>query len=171
MGGKGGKSEAEAHALAALCLHAGPSAADLEEARARAASPTLSPEDFAEFVCGQGVGPLAASLLERVASAPRWSDALERLRDHRRRCAALQALALRQARAACAALDRAGVAALVLKGPVLAARLYGGGLRPYGDLDLLVRPADALAALDALRALGYRAPELPRAGLAARLVR
>src|SRR5262245_49655125 len=51
-------------------------------------------------------------------------------------------------------LRSAGVEPIVLKGWA-AARLYGEpGLRPYGDLDLCVRPADEAAARTALQAPG-----------------
>jgi hypothetical protein len=45
-----------------------------------------------------------------------------------------------------------GIESVVLKGPVLAAWLYPGEIRPYGDADLLVPPerwGDAVAALEA----------------------
>lgn len=60
-------------------------------------------------------------------------------------------------RAVLAALARAGVPALPLKGPVLAEALYDPPEeRPFTDLDLLVRRADVPAALGVLAALGYR---------------
>lgn len=56
-----------------------------------------------------------------------------------------------------AVLEAAGVAALPFKGPVLAQAAYGDtGLREFDDLDLLVRPAQHIRALAALRAAGYR---------------
>ncbi|GIV76714.1 MAG: hypothetical protein KatS3mg050_1108 [Litorilinea sp.] len=46
---------------------------------------------------------------------------------------------------------------LPYKGPVLATSLYGDlSLRPFGDLDLLVRDQDVLQALDVLLAAGYQ---------------
>lgn len=55
------------------------------------------------------------------------------------------------------ALEGAGVSAIPFKGPALDRRLYGErGLRAFGDLDLLVRPAESRAAVEALEALGYR---------------
>lgn len=60
-------------------------------------------------------------------------------------------------RAVLAALARAGVPALLLKGPVLAEALYDPPEeRPFTDLDLLVRRADVPTALGVLAALGYR---------------
>lgn len=55
-----------------------------------------------------------------------------------------------------AALDAAGVPALVFKGAQLAYTVYDRpDLRPRLDSDLLVRPADRAGAHDALAALGY----------------
>jgi hypothetical protein len=54
------------------------------------------------------------------------------------------------------ALDRAGVAALVVKGPVLATSWYGDpASRQYHDLDLLVAPSGFSAAVDALVETGF----------------
>lgn len=54
------------------------------------------------------------------------------------------------------ALRSAGVEALVLKGPILAVRLYGGlERRPQADLDILVMRARRRDAERALRAIGY----------------
>lgn len=54
------------------------------------------------------------------------------------------------------ALRAAGVAAMPVKGLVLAETLYGGlGLRSLGDLDVLVRPADLPAARAVLHAHGF----------------
>jgi Uncharacterised nucleotidyltransferase len=50
-----------------------------------------------------------------------------------------------------------GVAVIVFKGPALAERVYPEpALRPFSDLDLLVRPADRFRMDDTLRALGHR---------------
>ncbi len=54
------------------------------------------------------------------------------------------------------ALDRAGLPALVVKGPVLAAGWYHDpASRQYHDLDLLVAPAGFSAAIDALVGAGF----------------
>ena len=54
------------------------------------------------------------------------------------------------------AFDDAGIPLLTVKGPILAQRDYGNlALRRFGDVDVLVRPADYPAALDLLHALGY----------------
>jgi hypothetical protein len=55
----------------------------------------------------------------------------------------------------------AGVAALVIKGPVLSARCYGDpGLRQYGDLDLIVRDKDIKRSTELMIRLGYE-PAVP----------
>lgn len=54
-----------------------------------------------------------------------------------------------------AAFDAAGIASLVLKGPVLAAWLYPGEVRPYGDADLMVSSADWDGAVALLEQLGF----------------
>ncbi len=57
---------------------------------------------------------------------------------------------------ALAALDRAGVPVLLLKGAALAEAIYGDpALRPMADGDLLVQPADRATAQAALRLAGY----------------
>ena len=63
--------------------------------------------------------------------------------------------------------DRAGVRAIMLKGPSIARWLYTDGTeRPYNDCDLLVAPEQFDAAGQTLRALGYE-PLLDRWGLPA----
>jgi hypothetical protein len=55
-----------------------------------------------------------------------------------------------------AALAAAGVPVIVLKGPAIAPGLYATPvLRPYDDLDLVVRPEDEAAAVAALRGSGF----------------
>lgn len=62
---------------------------------------------------------------------------------------------------AVAALERAGIASLPLKGVALSWRLYGDiGIRQSGDVDLLVDPDEVIAAVPILQALGYQ-PVLP----------
>jgi hypothetical protein len=54
------------------------------------------------------------------------------------------------------AFARAGVAVIVLKGPALASEHYPDpALRPFTDLDLLVRRHDRDRAIDVLSAVGY----------------
>ncbi len=53
------------------------------------------------------------------------------------------------------AFAAAGIETLVLKGPVLAAWLYPGEVRPYGDADLMVAPGDWAGAVAILHRLGF----------------
>ena len=54
------------------------------------------------------------------------------------------------------ALRSAGIAVIILKGACLAEDVYGdASLRPMGDVDLLVRPADLERTCTLLRSLGY----------------
>lgn len=63
---------------------------------------------------------------------------------------------------ALAAFRQAGVAALPVKGLVLAETLYGSlALRPLGDLDILVQPADLPRARAALGELGFAQADEP----------
>ena len=56
-----------------------------------------------------------------------------------------------------AALDEAGIANLVVKGPAIARWLYDApGERPYDDIDLLVRESDLTRAEQTVRRLGFR---------------
>lgn len=56
---------------------------------------------------------------------------------------------------AVAALQRAGIPCILIKGAAIAAWLYPGELRPYGDADLLVPPAALAKARRVLARLGY----------------
>lgn len=54
-------------------------------------------------------------------------------------------------------LETHAIRAIPFKGPVLAALVYGNlSLRPFSDLDILVRPDDLLPARDLLNAHGYQ---------------
>ena len=55
-------------------------------------------------------------------------------------------------------LRRAGVEPLLVKGWAISRSYPETGLRPYGDIDLCVRPGDYATASDTLRAAGYRYP-------------
>jgi hypothetical protein len=89
---------------------------------------------------------------DRVPPAAR--DALARAA---RRCVAWNLLLRRELARLLDALDRASLAVMPLKGPVLADALYPDPLlRHTTDLDLLLREAEAVPAEEALRGLGYR---------------
>jgi hypothetical protein len=66
-------------------------------------------------------------------------------------------------RSLAAALADAGIRALPLKGPLLAAEAHGDiGLRETADVDLMVAPERLDAAIEVLRARGYSEPQGPR---------
>jgi hypothetical protein len=67
-------------------------------------------------------------------------------------------LALDQLEEALSAFETAHLEVIVLKGALFAAHYYPSpGLRPFGDLDLLVRRKDLSKAVEALECLGYEA--------------
>lgn len=102
-----------------------------------------------------------APLLDRAAA--RWPDAgaldarLRRyLADQRRLSGERVARLLDELAELLRACHAGGVAAMPLKGGLLAPTAYAEpGLRPMNDLDLLVRPGDEPRALDLLADLGY----------------
>jgi len=110
----------------------------------------------AEMAEAQGVAPLLLHLLRQAGGTPppHAARVLQGLALQHRAAGAARFGALREA---LDGLADAGIPVLVLKGAALAHLVYPEpGLRPMGDLDLLV-PAGALApALEALRGLGYR---------------
>jgi hypothetical protein len=100
-----------------------------------------------------GISPLLAGAL-RWQGPPHWASFLAEQRRHallrQQRIEELLATIDERARSA-------GVALVALKGAALQmAGLYGAGERPMADLDLLVSPADAQAAVAVLLALSYR---------------
>lgn len=121
---------------------------------------TLTPAelaDLAPLLLSTGAGALAFWRLRGTAlqSAP---DALP-LKQAYRLHTLQAAVHVEQIRVALACLQAAGVEALLAKGWA-AARLYPeDGLRPYGDIDLYVRPAEYPAAEAAL--FGSGAPPVP----------
>ncbi len=63
---------------------------------------------------------------------------------------------LEEATSTLSLLETAGIEGLVLKGPAVVERYYGDPtLRPYGDVDVLVRPGELERALSCLEAAGY----------------
>ncbi len=99
-----------------------------------------------------------------IELAPEAVDDVVRSRvEAARREARLRALMLDTTlRRVVTALEDAGVPTLPLKGTTLADRVHGDtGLRPTTDVDVLVPRAQIRSAVEALRALGYPAPEDP----------
>lgn len=94
---------------------------------------------------------LRASLTE---TAP--ADFMNRLRDYFYLNAARNHLLVEELKAVLRLFAEHGIEAVPFKGPTLAQRLYRDvTLRPFGDLDLLIRRTDALRAMDLLRSEGY----------------
>lgn len=146
-------------------------ACDPDPARARArAEPLLAgPLDPARLIALAERHGLAGRL--QVLGPPLPAAQAARLAERVRQSAARALLLRQQARDAAQLLAAAGVPALVLKGPALAARWPQPAQRESNDLDLLVRRADAGAAWEALLRGGWRellpvGPRLRRAVLA-----
>jgi hypothetical protein len=125
--------------------------------RRPATMPGVDAAAIAAVAAEEQVAGLLADALAQAADGdaiPGLIDALQRSAKAR----AMQELAQQaQARLALAALEEAGIAALVLKGGALAYWLYDDPeLRPRSDLDLLVATTgDATRAIDALAGAGY----------------
>lgn len=78
------------------------------------------------------------------------------MREHARAAAIRSRLALRQAADVVTRLEAAGIAPLLLKGAALIAGGYcEPSARPMSDVDVLVRPGEAAAAVAALRGAGW----------------
>ncbi len=131
---------------------------------------TTSEDELAELLRGglrdevllaqaqsEGVTGLVTRALERVAERGDLVPDLDRWRAATRAAAANTMTALSELAALCAMLRRDGRAAIVLKGAALLDDLYQGhvGLRPMGDIDLLLHPADLPVVTGWLRRRGY----------------
>ncbi len=122
-----------------------------------ASAPLAEPEAsaVARLALAQGLGPLLYGRLRGLGVLPPAAE--EPLRQAYYANAARNARILHELEAALRRLETALIPVLLLKGAALALAVYENpALRPLGDLDLLVRPADADAALAALAGLGYR---------------
>lgn len=110
-----------------------------------------------ELASAHGVIPLLARACGDAAR-DRIPEAIsQRLEDEHHRIARRN---LRLTKGLVDIVDRfeaAGIDALAMKGPVLAAQAYGDvALRHFGDLDLLVRPAQVVDATTVLEAAGWQ---------------
>ena len=129
-------------------------AGSLERVRALAAR--CDADALADSLAARRLLPLIGARLRELAGdelpagfAARVDTAI---RDTRAAAMALEALTLRLL----ARLDRAGIPAVALKGPLMEERLYGElGLRQTADVDLLVAPADLGRSVELLRSDGY----------------
>jgi len=93
-----------------------------------------------------------------------WARWRAEVDESRRAAIALEALTVRVIEL----MNRDGVRALPLKGPLLARTLYGDpAMRPTNDIDLLVTTEDLPRAVDVAQRLGYREPVSPQGRLPA----
>jgi hypothetical protein len=109
---------------------------------------------------GEGVVPLVHWNLHRLGLLHHLpSDAQRRLTAGAQSLWARGAALAARWGEATRALREAGIETVTLKGIALAHTVYPEpGLRPMADVDLLVRPADRLRAIEVLARLGYRTP-------------
>jgi hypothetical protein len=103
-----------------------------------------------------GVAPLVYRSLSTAWQRHVPQDTLDRLGAEFRRTAWRNLEWLRELRRLLDRLHAAGIPTVVHKGPVVAQMAYGDpGLRPYGDLDLLIPGASLNDAVAAVTPLGY----------------
>ena len=155
---------AESRRALVASLRAGPSApAELPLAALVAA---CDPEQLADLVIAEGLaGPAQERLAGLLPPGPGSRLAAEARRDAVRHLAYLGLLGK-----FAAALGRAGVTWVALKGPVLAELSYPNVPRGYTDLDLMVLPGQLRGALGALEGTGavVAEPDLPEVAIAAK---
>jgi hypothetical protein len=118
----------------------------------------LGEQAFAEFVLAQGLAPLWHERLLGVADTPFSSDFQQRLKAERLNATAVYLLQKHALTTLRSALDEQGIAHVVFKGAHLRELIYPQpALRVATDIDLLVQPADRLAAVEALDRVGFTA--------------
>ncbi|HYJ60558.1 MAG TPA: nucleotidyltransferase family protein [Actinomycetota bacterium] len=114
--------------------------------------------DDAEQLARHAVHHRVAPFLRQALRGARLSlagDVSRALEKSHARFTAVHLMALEDLTEVGDILRQVDVEALVMKGPVLAERHYpSADLRPYGDLDLLIPPADFERTIDALEAAG-----------------
>jgi len=106
----------------------------------------------------EGITGLVAQALERAGPREDLAVNLARWRAATRAVVASNLSALSELSALRAALREAGRQMILLKGAALLDEQYGGrvGLRPLGDVDLLLRPSDLPWVAGWLRRRGYK---------------
>jgi hypothetical protein len=116
-------------------------------------------ERFLALSAAHGLQPLLYHSLRDAASNRGWpTQVMEALKNETARQSILSAALEGELRIVVAALARAGVAALLMKGTPLSYSHYPFPyLRPHTDTDLLIRKGDLAAAARVLGALGYMA--------------
>jgi hypothetical protein len=120
----------------------------------------VAPEALALAAARQRLLGLAISRLQESGQPGIARLLCERGRAHLQRCERRSLTQYALTAAICSTLEQAGVAAVPLKGPLLAECLYGDpALRESNDIDLLVAPEDLeRAVLLTSRHLGYEPP-------------
>ena len=133
-------------------------ASRLQRALESGASPTL----LVSALAGHGLVPLAYRHLLASPGAPVPDALADELGAEFRRHAVSRFRFTQLLKAALDAIEAAGVAVVPFKGPTLAVQLHGNyAMRQYGDLDLLVHPADVAVAREALVRAGLVAAPAP----------
>ena len=103
-----------------------------------------------------GLTALLAAAIETACPDAVPADVLRGLNDSKREAIALNLLFSNELARLLAVLNRQGISALPLKGPILAESLYTNpALRPCSDLDILVRPQDVPEVLRILQREEY----------------
>jgi len=135
---------------------------DCLRALARRERPPLPPAtlDWPRVVAiadAESIGPAMSLACHDGSWAEIPGEARERWRRERVEAAARHLVMSAELGRVLKAFERAAIATLPLKGPVLAALLYPDpAVRPCSDLDLLIRPEDVARSDALLHDLGYR---------------
>ncbi|MBN1922047.1 MAG: nucleotidyltransferase family protein [Anaerolineae bacterium] len=138
------------------CLRARWDPAALDSARSRIPVSAPEWELWAGSAVRAGVGALLGTTLRQHAQVP--PAIMDLWNGHYVRNLRHTTGTLRELARALEALHREGIATLLLKGAALGVAVYRNvGLRPMGDIDLLVRREDAARALALMEGLGYAA--------------
>jgi hypothetical protein len=111
-------------------------------------------EALGYFCEDHGIGPLALNIL---SSIPETSPQVLRVfQDIAERSLARSVILIQRLQEILEELESQHIAALVLKGPVLAEILYSSpALRPFEDLDLLIKPEDMGRAVGILKKIDF----------------
>lgn len=118
---------------------------------------TTEPVPVVTAIATAGVMPLAYRHLVAGRLLPAGSPLAATLADEFQKHARSRFVMTRRLRDVVGRLDSAGIETLAHKGPALAVQLYGNfAMRQFGDIDLIVRPADAARAVDVLASDGWR---------------
>ncbi|HKP36055.1 MAG TPA: nucleotidyltransferase family protein [Pyrinomonadaceae bacterium] len=145
----------------ALLLCARRELAPDQVARLRAlASGDLDLDYFYKLARRHSLVPLVFSQLEHSVKDAVPPDVLQRFRKDYHENAARNLIFADELTSLTHALSEAGIETIVFKGPALAVSAYGNlALRRFIDLDVMVRRADVVRAIEVLAARGYQTPK------------